>query len=393
MKIEQRNELIYSRIEESISEIKKYKKNKLNEVELGYKESEDVVVDLINAAVKDEGVPNQYKGRGFESLYNSLKPYVQSQAEVYGKKKLATSEFWKEATGKSVDTSKTDVKGDRNYSVKYGPAQLMSGATLEAEATFLVAADKSGLSSTAQGIALDMLEELQSYSGKTVGPDMDVTKLKKVKDASELKDEINKKALTLIKSAENSQKAFQKYMNELFSGSDKFRLEFIYEAMTGNAKFSDTSAIADTMLCINKDATKVKIEVVTNATDSYVKKVASATKIDVNFKTGSYDIKGKKAGYSFFTAIRLGTKDLSTAVTEMNEAIEKHSGVVNEAFWDKIKPFIDKIKSTWDTLKNIFLKGIALVKKGFQYMLSVFQLEPTINGWQELDTMDMYELA
>lgn len=365
----------------------------LNEVELGYKESEDVVVDLINAAVNDSGVPKKYKGRGFESLYNSLKPYARSQAEVYGKKKLSTSEFWKNATGKAVDTSKTDVKGDRNYSVKFGPAQLMSGATLEAEATFLVAAEKSGLSAMAKGVALDKLEELQEFSGRTIGPDMNVKKLKKQK-ASEIKDEINKKAFEIVKAAESAQKDFQKYMNELFTSNNNFRLEFIYEAMTGNAKFSDSSAIADTMLCINSDATKVKIEVVTSANNSYVKKVAQATKIDVNFKTGSYDIKGKKAGYSFFTAVRLGTQDLSSSVTEMNEVFEKHKNIVNEAsFWDILAPFIEKIKASWDRLKTIFLKGIELVKKGFDYVLSAFQLEPTVIGWQELDSMDMFELA
>lgn len=367
--------------------------HRMNEVAMTAKESEDVVVDLINAIANKEPIPSKYEGRGFEPLYDSLKQYVRSTAEVYGKKKLSTSELWKNVTGKSVDTSKTDVKGDRNYSVKYGPAQLMSGATLEAEATFVVAAQKSGLSSMAQGIALDMLEELQSFSGKTIGPDMDVTKLKKEKKASDIKDEINKKAFKIIRSAENSQKAFQKYMNDLFSDNQKFRLEFIYEAMTGNSKFSDTTAIADTMLCINKNATKVKIEVVTSADDSYVKRVSDATKIDVNFKTGSYGIGGKKAGYNFYTAVRLATKDLSSSVGEMNEAFDKYKNKVDEGVLDLIKPFIDKVKSAWDRLKNIFVKGIELIKKGFVYVMSVFQLSPEVTGWEELDTIDLYELA
>lgn len=368
-------------------------KRRLDEVEMTAKESEDVVVDLINAIANKKPIPAKYDGRGFEPLYDSLKQYVRSTAEVYGKKKLATSDLWRNVTGKAVDTSKTDVKGDRNYSVKYGPAQLMSGASLEAEATFMVAAQKSGLSSMAQGIALEMLEELQSYSGKTIGPDMDVTKLKKEKKVSDIKDEINKKAFKIIRSAENSQKAFQNYMNDLFSDSQKFRLEFIYEAMTGNSKFSDTTAIADTMLCINKNATKVKIEVVTSSSDSYVKKVSAATKIDVNFKTGSYDIGGKKAGYNFYTAVRLATKDLSSSVDEMNEAFEKHKNKIDESVFDLIKPFIDKVKLAWDKLKGIFIKGIELIKKGFEYVMSVFQLEPDVIGWQKLDTIDLYELA
>jgi phage-related protein len=163
--------------------------------------------------------------------------------------------------------------------------------------------------------------------------------------------------------------------------------------MTGASKFSDSSAIADTMLCINKNATKVKIEVVTSASDSYVKKVVGATKIDVNFKTGSYDTKGKKAGYNFYTALRLGTKDLSTAVNEMNEAIDTVGNNLNEAFFDFLSPYIEKIKSAWQTLRKIFSVGYEYVKKGFQYLLSAFDLVPEVSGWQQLDTMDLYEVS
>jgi len=365
---------------------------RLNEVEMTAQESEDVIVDLINAIANKEPIPSKYKERGFESLYASLKPTVNSTAEVYGKKKLATSKLWIDITGKSTDTSKTDVKGDKNYSVKYGPAQLMSGVSLEAHATFIVAAQKSGLSSSIEKFALELLDGLASYSGRTIGPDMDVTKLKKL-DASDIKNEINKKARNLIDAGEKSQQAFKKYMIDLFSNNQEFKRQFIYEAMTGNSKFSDVTAIADTMLCINKNATKVRIEVVTSATDSYVQKVVGATNIKVDFKSGSYRIGAQKAGYRFYSVLRLAVKDLSSSVDEMNEAFEKHKTKVDEGILDWIKPFIDKIKLSWDRLKNIFLKGIAIIKKGFEYVLSVFELDPEVIGWEELDTIDLYELA
>jgi hypothetical protein len=366
----------------------------INEVELGYKESEEVIVDLINAIVSKEGIPPQYKNRGFEPLYNSLKPHVNSIAELYGKKKLRTSDFWREITGKGSDTSKTDVKGDRNYSVKYGPAQLMSGSTLEAEATFLAAAEKSGISKSAQMMAIDMLETLETFSGRTIGPDMDVRKLKKFKTKSEIKDVINKKAYSLVKNAQNSQLAFKNYLNDLFRDSDEFRLHFIYEAMTGESKFSggDQDAIADTMLCIDKTATKVKVEVVTNPNASYVKRVLSATKVDVNFKTGSYSHRGEKIGYNFFTVIRLGTKDLSESVNELNEAIDKLDENLNEDFFDMIQPFLDKVKSAWTTLKRLFSVLVEYIKKGFNYILSTFGLVPIITGWEELDTIDLFSV-
>ena len=69
--------------------------HRMKEVAMTAKESEDVIVDLINAIANKEPIPSKYKGRGFEPLYDSLKQYVRSTAEVYGKKKLSTSELWK----------------------------------------------------------------------------------------------------------------------------------------------------------------------------------------------------------------------------------------------------------------------------------------------------------
>ena len=365
---------------------------KLNEVEMTAQESEYVITDLINAIANKEPIPSKYEKRGFESLYALLKPTVNNTAEVYGKKKLATSKLWRDITGKSTDTSKTDIKSDKNYSVKYGPAQLMSGVAAEAHATFIVAAEKSGLSSDVEKQALELLDGLVSYSGRTIGPKMTTKAIRKL-DASKIQDDVNKKARALIDAGTKSQQAFKEYMIDLFSNNQEFKRQFIYEAMTGNSKFSDATAIADTMLCINKNATKLSIKAVTSASDSYVQKVVGATSIGVNFKSDSYDIGGEKAGYHFYSVFRLAVKDLSSSVGEMNEAFEKYKNKVDEEILDWIKPFIDKIKLSWDRLKNIFLKVIAIIKKGFKYVLSVFELNAEVIGWEELDTIDLYELA
>lgn len=389
------NEILTSRGFESIQlPEKKSNDSVATSVELSAKESEDVLVNLWNAAAAGKGIPKMYKDRNFDQLFKSLSKYAKNPVEVYGKKKLALSPFWIEVTGKKVDTSKTDVLGDKHYSVKYGQAQLMSGAPEEARATLMAAAKKSGLEEKSLKAAEKMLNVLKKYSGKTLGEDMTTGALKKLGDKNKIKEKVNKDAYKIIKAGEVLQKKFAEYLTNLFNSSETFHLEFIYEAMTGVQKFNDKTAIADTMLCIDKTATKIKIEAVKNSQSPYVSKVASVTKLDVNYKTGSYDLKGKKAGYSFFTALRLGTKDLSTAINEANVYLSKQpDGMLTEGVLDFFKGIWSRIVKAYNYIKDIVIKAMDYISQGIQYMLDLFNIEPEIQGWQKLDTIDLYDVA
>jgi len=357
-------------------------------------ESENVIVDMWNTAAKGKDIPQKYADRGLEPLFNSVKPYAKSPATVYGKKKLATSELWKDVTGKKNDTSKTDVIGDKNYSVKYGPAQLMSGAPKEAIATLLAASEKSGLSDKAQQKAHDLLDELKSYSIRTIGETMNLSAIRTLGDKESITNELNKKAYGFITKGEELQKKLTSEMQSMFDSSPEFQLEFIYEAMTGASKFTDASAIADTMLCIDKNAQYIKIESVADSKAPYVKKVMGATSIKASYKGSTYTLKTGVKGYTFNTALRLITKDLTIAKNECIAAINSYNGnILNENFFDFVKKTWNKLKGVFEKIKQFIVKAIEYIKSGFKKLLEFFSIDFNVEGWQKLDTIDLYDVA
>lgn len=357
-------------------------------------ESEDVIVDMWNIAVRGGTLPEEYARRGFESLFNSVKPYAKSKAKVYGKKKLATSDLWKNVTGKKTDTSKTDVIGDRNYSVKYGPAQLMSGAPEEARATLVAAAEKSGLSKEAQQKANDFLTDLKQYALRTVGETMNLSAIRSLGDKDSITNKLNQKAYDFINKGESLQKELQQEMQKLFDSSPTFEQEFIYEAMTGATKFSDATAIADTMLCIDKNASSIRIESVSDSSSPYVKKVMSATSIKASYKGSSYELKTGVKGYTFQTALRLITKDLSKATNECITAVNSYQGsVLNENFFDFVKKAWEKLTSVVEQVKQFIVTAIEYIKAGFVKLLEFFGIDFDVEGWQKLDVIDLYDVA
>jgi len=371
----------------SVNRLISEKKEKI----MTYEESEPFIADMWNIHVKGGSIPKKYAERGLESLFNSVKPYAKSPLTVIGSKKYSCSDFWKDVTRKGVDTSKTDVKGDRNYSVKFGPAQLMGGVPTEARATFLVAAEKSGLAEDAQAAALELFSELKTHAFRTVGEPMNVKAIKNYKSREELKNKINQIAFDHIAMGEPLQKKLQENLQSLFDSNKKFQREFIYEAMTGSEKFSDASAIADTMLCINKDATSVKVESVVDSSSPYVEKVISLTSIRVDFK-GSKN--KEKTMWSFNTALRLQVKDLTEAKNECIAAINSYNGnILNESFMDYIKEAWKKLKGVIDKIKQFIVKAVEYIKKGFQKLLEFFEIDFDVQGWQKLDTIDLYDVA
>jgi hypothetical protein len=361
----------------------------------GSGESEQVLADLWNSASKGQPIPSIYNGRGFEPLYNSIKKYAKGELKVFGSSAVATSKLWKDVTGKNKDTSKADVLGNRNYSVKKGPAQLMSGAPDEAIATFMAAAEISGLSDVAIKNVRNSLLNLKNYSGQTLGSDMDTGTLKKLGDANQITDQINKDAYDLVKKGTELQAEVKSYLEKVFAESSDFQQAFVYEAMTGVKKFSDRKGVADSLICINDDATEIKIEDISNPNSDYVKKVVKATKMSVNYKSGSYKTKGVKSGYRFQTAIRLLIGDLTKESENLLGDIESKKdeyGQLNEGAMDFIKNAVNKIKNIFSSIINAVQEAIDYISKGFNYLLSAFELEPEISGWETLDQIDLFKL-
>ena len=364
------------------------------------KESEPFVVDMWNIHVKGGEIPKKYAERGLEPLFNSIKPHAKSPTTVIGGSAFPCSDLWKEITGKKNDTSKTDVKGDKNYSVKYGPAQLMAGVPSEARATLIAAAENSGLSDKVQQNALAILEELKKYAFRTEGETMNLKVLRSYESAEQLTNSNNKKAYGIIMKGEELQKKLTQEMQTLFDGDQNFQREFIFEAMTGRSKFSDASAIADTMLCISKDAKTIKVESVIDSSSPYVAKVVSATTIKATYKGSArtdatkYKPKTITYGYDFNTALRLYTKDLTDATNECVVAINSYNGnILNENFLDYVKKAWNKLKGVFTKIKQFIVKAIEYIKTGFYNLLEFFGIDFDVDGWQKLDVIDLYDVA
>lgn len=364
------------------------------------KESEPFVVDMWNIHVKGGEIPKKYAERGLEPLFNSIKPHAKSPTTVIGGSDFPCSDLWKEITGKKNDTSKTDVKGDKNYSVKYGPAQLMAGVPSEARATLIAAAEKSGLSDKVQQNAFAILEELKKYAFKTEGETMNLKVLRSYESAEQLTNSNNKKAYGIIMKGEELQKKLTQEMQTLFDNDQNFQREFIFEAMTGRSKFSDASAIADTMLCISKDAKTIKVESVIDSSSPYVDKVVSATTIKATYKgaarTNATKDKPKTItyGYDFNTALRLYTKDLTDATNECVVAINSYNGnILNENFLDYVKKAWNKLKGVFTKIKQFIVKAMEYIKTGFYNLLEFFGIDFDVEGWQKLDVIDLYDVA
>ena len=185
-------------------------------------------------------------------------------------------------------------------------------------------------------------------------------------------------------------------MQTLFDGDQNFQREFIFEAMTGASKFSDASAIADTMLCISKDAKTIKVESVIDSSSPYVARVVSVTTIQASYKGAARQNKAKTItyGYGFNTALRLYTKDLTDATNECVVAINSYNGnILNENFLDYVKKAWNKLKGVFTKIKQFIVKAIEYIKTGFYNLLEFFGIDFDVEGWQKLDVIDLYDVA
>lgn len=229
------------------------------------------------------------------------------------------SKFWTNYGG--VDnTPKSDILfRDANsgqivgVSVKCGPSQLMSGkAGGEATATIYAALenmDKKKLEPSVRKKVESLIKSLKNLinqprrtsggdisdflvGGELEGEDKDILKF----------DRLHKEA--------------KKQLQELLGQSKDFRKAFVYEALTGMAKFDTgnqkkiSPAVAQYVLSLNKDGTETSLSQIT---PEYADKVADALSFVIRFKSSSVksseaEAIRKKTGrkvYSYWSVISM----------------------------------------------------------------------------------------
>jgi hypothetical protein len=269
-----------------------------------------------------------------------LKDYPQlknKKAEVFGRAKSNLTDFWK-SYGGSDTTPKTDIKiGDKNFSVKIGLAQLMSGGKAESTATFQAAVKNSNPDLVKSPQYKKTTQVLEGFVKNTLAP-------------SQLRPLIKSGTDKVVNAAEKAHKDCMSELGKLFNESESFKVEFAKEAMSGYEKFGKNSpASADLMLVATADGGKTVIQDVND--DAYCLKIANAMRLQARFKTSSRKIKGVKTGeYNYWSVVSL----IVNSMSEELESGEKEM-LIEINILNKVKSFVSK---TWNKVTNFFKKGL-----------------------------------
>ena len=269
-----------------------------------------------------------------------LKDYPQlknKKAEVFGRAKSNLTDFWKSYGGTDT-TPKTDIKiGDKNFSVKIGLAQLMSGGKAESTATFQAAVKNSNPDLVKSPQYKKTTQVLEGFVKNTLAP-------------SQLRPLIKSGTDKVVNAAEKAHKDCMTELGKLFNESESFKVEFAKEAMSGYEKFGKNSpASADLMLVATADGGKTVIQDVND--DAYCLKIANAMRLQARFKTSSRKVKGVKTGeYNYWSVVSL----IVNSMSEELESGEKEM-LIEINILNKVKSFVSK---TWSKVTNFFKKGL-----------------------------------
>ena len=262
---------------------------------------------------------------------------------------------------------------------KKGAAQLMSAEKKEAKATVLAAARTAKLDNET---ITKLMKLINDFATATKTDKLNTGELKK-SNPKELKSKVNIEAKKIIDKAEKVQKQVQEEINQLFSLNPTFKLAFAYEAMTGHDKFSDIKGEANYVIAFNNSFTDVKVEDISKISSPMVKKIAEKCNVSIAFKSSSYKIKGEKAGYTFFSSLRLGLEDLLGKEQQLKEILEKEN--LNEAsVVDKVKQFFNYLYNKFNQLVDFISDGFEklkeLAKEGLGAVLEFLGIDITFNN-------------
>lgn len=321
-----------------------------------------------------EQLSTNYPGANFAAIH-----YGSTKSEKLSK-------FWTNYGG--VDnTPKSDILfRDMNsgqvvgVSVKCGPSQLMSGkAGGEATATIYAALegmDKRKLEPKVKKRADKLIQSLKNLinsprrtaggditdfltGGELEGQDKDILKF----------DKLHKEA--------------KKELQDLLVESKDFRKAFVYEALTGMAKFDTgnpkkiSPAVAQYVLSLNKDGTETSLSQIT---PEYADKVADALNFVIRFKSSSVksseaEAIRKKTGrkvYSYWSVISMVLNPKKIAKESFS-----HSPVLNNLITEDTITSIET-SQLLDQLKNEI--------GGDVYSLMQFlEVEPEMITTQDID--------
>lgn len=249
-----------------------------------------------------------------QALLNRFSDLAGSEAVHMGSTYFPVTKFWKSFTGNNKSPSKTDFMiGKTKFSLKIGSAQIISAAKNESLGTFYSALKNSDQELVNNTYFKKTNELIESFIPSS--------------PASE--------RVGLEKKAKKLHGECQEELSKLFEQSNKFKVEFAREGMSGIEKFGRNSdACAEFIVTSNKKGDKVDIHSVND--NSYCQSIASKMKLSVSFKS---------SGGRFYSSIRL-----------MVNALKKDKKI-------KESKFTDFLKNKWYKLKEIFSNSVVAMLK------------------------------
>ena len=279
-----------------------------------------------------------------------------AKAEQYGRAKSSLTSFWS-SYGATDTTPKTDILiGNKRLSLKIGMAQLMSGGPAESKATFFAALK-----------ATPSLKKSEEFKKANKTFDGFVTS---TLAPGKLRPIIKKGDNPVVNAAEKAHKDCMRDLGALFEKSEKFKIAFAREAMSGYEKYGRASnSAAEFMVVANHSGTSVTIQKVDD--DKYCKKIANAMKLQARFKTSGRVVKKKKTGeYNFWSVVSL-------IVDSMEGQKEDYSG---EWYGNLDEGIIDVIKTK---VKSLFSKVIdkakSYIQSGVSKLMKFLGAEPDVS--------------
>ena len=319
-----------------------------------------------------------------------------------GQSQMKVSKPWTDITNKSKDTSKADIGVSGNKTSVKGPsAQLMSGKKLETKATILAALEIAG---EGDKLRNDLVAAVDGFvdNTRTIGAEVGAGLLKKM-SAEDAKKTGNDAAKKIVDDQEKMKVEITKLFETAFKSSNVGNA-FAKEAMTGWEKFGGKAFAGQSAGNSNGEATHMLIwdyrmdrMKFLKIDDSFISATAKKMRVRPDMKSGSYNIKGQKAGYSFYQALRVSVDVVldktSEIVVKSNEEIEHNKTLLSEgsltefSFKKKVQDILNwlknKIMGLWkwlaERIKKIVDSVMEKIKKGTYYALQAFELDVDVN--------------
>jgi hypothetical protein len=196
---------------------------------------------------------------------------------------------------------------------------------------------------------------------------------------SKLEKERGKFEIKFLQDANDLHDTVTKDIAKMFK-NDNFKRAFVFEAMTGKAKFGRTDGKATHFLVCDWQG-NAAYHKVTKPGAKYVGELLKHVSPDIRFKTGAKKItelgvERKTGYYNFYDVISLYFRQAEATENYINDMV--NSGEVeflSEGFFDFVSRTWNKFK-TWG--KNLLEKAINWIKKSAVNLVKFFEMEPIV---------------